>query len=80
MDVVFNSRIAGLMLEGEVINTEKEKVFVKFDIDGSKGEALYPYPWTPITGNIMYCMPERGAKVGVYFGCSDEKEASAIVV
>lgn len=80
MDVVFNSRIAGLMLEGEVINTEKEKVFVKFDIDGSKGEALYPYPWTPITGNIMYCMPEQGAKVGVYFGCSDEKEASAIVV
>ncbi len=79
-DVMFNSRIAGLVLEGEVINTAKENVFVKFDIDGHKGEALYPFPWTPITGNIMYCMPEQGAKVGVYFGCSDEKEASAIVV
>lgn len=80
VDVMFNPRIAGLVLEGEVMNAEKENVFVKFDIDGNKGEALYPFPWTPITGNIMYCMPEQGAKVGIYFGCCDEKEANAIVV
>lgn len=80
VDVMFNPRIAGLVLEGEVMNAEKENVFVKFDIDENKGEALYPFPWTPITGNIMYCMPEQGAKVGIYFGCGDEKEANAIVV
>ena len=79
VDVMYNAKIAGMMLEGEVVNTEREKVFVKFDIDGCKGEALYPYSWTPITGNIMYCMPENGTKVGVYFRCSDEREACAIV-
>lgn len=79
VDVMYNSKISGVMLEGKVINTDKENVYVKFDIDGCKGEALYPYPWTPITGNIMYCMPECGTKIGVYFRCSDEKEACAIV-
>lgn len=79
VDVMYNSKIAGVMLEGKVINTNKENVFVKFDIDEYKGEALYPYPWTPLTGNIMYCMPECGTKIGVYFRCSDEKEACAIV-
>ena len=79
VDVIYNPKIAGMMLEGEVVNTKGEKVFVKFDIDECKGEALYPYSWTPITGNIMYCMPECGTKIGVYFRCSDEREACAIV-
>lgn len=78
-DVVYNTKIAGMMLEGEVANVKEESVFVKFDIDAGKGEALYPYPWTPLSGNIMYCMPERGARVGVYFNCGDEREACAIV-
>ena len=75
---LFNSRIAGVTLEGQVEGTEGENVYVKFDIDGEEGKALYPFPWTPVSGNVMYSMPEQGTKVGVYFGNRMETAACAL--
>jgi len=78
MDTIYNPKIQGLMLEGEVTDTKEETVYVRFDIDGKDGEALFPYQWTPVSGNIMYCMPEKGTKVKVYFGSKNGREAWAV--
>jgi len=68
--------IAGLSLKGTVEKAENEKVYVRLDIDGKEG--LYPFPWYPETGNVLYAMPEVGAKVELYFMSDNEAEAIAV--
>ena len=73
----YNDRISGMSLLGEVSKTDKERIGIKLDIDnGSGGE--YLYDWVPETGNMMYCMPQVGTKVSLYFKNSDEKEAVVV--
>ncbi len=77
-DISYNERFRGLQLEGTVDKAEGESVCVRLDIDGSRSQVLYPYPWTPNTGNIFYCMPEPGTKVYLRFTGKDEREAVVI--
>lgn len=73
----YNDRISGMSLLGEVSKTDKERIGIKLDIDnGSGGE--YLYDWVPETGNMMYCMPQVGTKVSLYFKNSDEREAVVV--
>jgi len=74
----YNKNIAGLALTGTVERTEGESVYLRLDIDGNTGKALYPYPWRPVSGNLMYCMPQKGTKVCLYFPDSDEGNAVAV--
>ncbi len=70
-----NKRIAGISLSGEVQENEKEIVYLKLDIDGKSRKAVYPYPWSPATGNLAYCMPQPGTKVYLYFpDCHEENQ------
>ena len=73
-----NKRIAGISLSGEVQENEKETVYLKLAIDGKSGKAVYPYPWSPATGNLVYCMPQPGTKVYLYFPDCHEENAIAV--
>ena len=77
----FNNRICGLCLGGTVKWTSNENIKVNLDLDRNKeplDEELFPFEYVPVTGNIMYAMPEIGTKVQLYF--SNEKENSGIVI
>ena len=43
-------------------------------MDSGLEKKRYRLEWLPVTGNVMYCMPEVGAKVKVYLGNSDESK------
>ena len=73
----YNEQISGMSLLGEVSKTDKETVGVKLDIDNGKG-GEYLYDWRPETGNMMYCMPQVGTKVSLYFPGVDEREAIVV--
>lgn len=67
------------VLIGEVLQTGQEKVrlHLQMDEEQSKEEA-YDFPWLPITGNLLYCMPEVGTKVALRF--AEGKEEKPMVV
>lgn len=59
----------GLLLPAVVLDTEGERIRVKFDMDREQDEgSAYWYPWRPDMGNLMYCMPEKGERVYIYAG------------
>lgn len=74
----YNEKIAGMSLDGYVVKTDKQAVYLHLDIDGQGVAGQFPYPWVPISGNIMYCMPQIGAKASLYFPDHDEKNAIAV--
>ena len=50
-----------MVIEGEVLQTKGEVLRLHLEIDDSQDvSAAYDYPWRPITGNMLYCMPEKG--------------------
>ena len=75
--IQYNGLFKGLQLEGVVESVEGENVKVRLMIDGDSEQELFPYPWSPITGNIFYCMPEVKSKVLIQFLGEDERNAVA---
>ena len=69
----FNEGIAGISLCGKVLRAEEESLALSFPEDAGRGGEML-YPWMPISGNVMYCMPEIGAGVRLFFGDRDERE------
>ena len=75
----YNDKISGMTILGEVLSTERETVRLKLDIDeGWNPGGPYPYTWRPETGNMMYCMPQVGTRVSLYFPNYDEQMAMAV--
>ena len=75
----YNDKISGMTILGEVLSTERETVCLKLDIDkGWNPGGPYPYTWRPETGNMMYCMPQVGTRVSLYFPNYDEQTAMAV--
>lgn len=87
-----NPYLAGLTLEGSVTRCVGEACGVFFDkallwerkvmdrdslAAALSGEGAYLYPYAPVTGNLMYSMPERGARVTLELRSS--REGSAVV-
>ena len=68
----FNENITGLVIGGKVVDVKEEHIYVKSDIDCS--DSVFPVVWMPITGNVMYCMPEVNSRVQLYFGDSEESK------
>lgn len=71
-----NDRICGLALRGKVLEAQGEKVKINLDMDEGENPPLsemYLFDYVPITGNIMYSMPEPGAAVSLYFPGTEEK-------
>ena len=71
---VYNERIRGLVISAEVVDVKAEDIFVKFSTDSGLEKKRYKLEWLPVTGNVMYCMPEIGTKIKVYFGDMDESK------
>ena len=76
---MFNEKIRGMSILGKVIAAEQETVKVHLDIDKEQNvETAYSYEWTPVSGNIMYCMPQIGTRVALYMSDHDEKNAKVV--
>lgn len=77
--MLYNEKISGMTLLGEVLETSRETLKLKLDIDtGWDPGGPYPYTWRPETGNFMYCMPQVGTRVSLYCPSYDEKAAVAV--
>ncbi len=71
--------LRGVVLEGEVLETRQEKVKLHLDIDKTQTVSeAYEFPWKPVTGNLFYCMPEKGTRAALYFDKNDEEGAGVI--
>ena len=58
------------------VGTQGEQVEVAFDIDKSAAGGNR-YGFAPATGNLMYCMPQKGTKTALYIGNGDEAQGIA---
>jgi len=75
----YNGKISGLSLLGTVLETRGQTVKIHLDMDREqKKDTAYPYLWAPGTGNLIYCMPQVGTRVSLYFGSHDEHSAKAV--
>ena len=76
----FHGRITRTIREchfvGSIVGTQGEQVEVAFDIDKSAAGGN-SYGFAPATGNLMYCMPQKGTKTSLYIGNGDEAQGIA---
>ena len=71
--------LKGAVLTGTVLDTKGEKVKLHLDIDAEQPVSkACEFPWRPITGNIVYCMPEKGTKAALYFRLPQESAGAVI--
>ena len=61
---------------GSIVGTQGEQVEVAFDIDKTAAGGKR-YGFAPATGNLMYCMPQKGTKTSLYIGNGDEAQGIA---
>ena len=78
-DMIYNQNFTGRVIQGEVLETANETLKIKMEIDDrqDKNRAFW-YDWKPETGNLMYCMPQVGTKVSLYFPDEDERNGYII--
>jgi hypothetical protein len=82
-NMLYNKRIAGVSIEGKVIDIKEDNVRIHLEIDRSqnKEEAFwFPYStfYTTEGSTGWYCMPELGDSVKLYF--PSNREAEGIVM
>lgn len=71
--------LKGAVLSGRVLQTGGEMVRLHLDIDKEQNAAAaWDLPWRPLTGNLLYCMPEKGTKAAVYFDKDEEDNITVI--
>lgn len=71
--------LRGAVLTGTVLAAKQELLRLHLDIDKEQeAGTAYDFPWKPITGNLLYCMPEKGTKAALYFGGDGEDGATVI--
>ncbi len=77
-DKLYNEKIRGRSLEGEVLETDGEKLKLHLYIDESQepSKAAWFY-YAPPSGNILYSMPIVGESATLYF--QDEVDSDPIV-
>ena len=75
---LYNDKIKGISLEGEVLEVSGEKVKLNLDIDETqnKDKAAW-FRYAPPTGNLMYSMPIVGTNANLYF--SSERSEDPVV-
>lgn len=75
--IIYQERFTGMELLGSVEEVIDEQIRIALDIDGGVSTGSYFYGWYPETGNGMYAVPEKGTKIFLTFGNSDEREGFA---
>ena len=71
-----NPDYTGMSFVGSIVGTQGEQVEVAFDIDKAAAGGNR-YGFAPATGNLMYCMPQKGTKTALYIGNGDEAQGIA---
>lgn len=71
-----NPDYTGMSFVGAIVGTQGEQVEVAFDIDQTAA-GRNRYGFAPATGNLMYCMPQKGTKTSLYIGNGDEARGIA---
>ena len=71
-----NPDYTGMSFAGSIVGTQGEQVEVSFDIDKAAAGGNR-YGFAPATGNLMYCMPQKGTKTAFYIGNGDEAQGIA---
>ena len=71
-----NPDYTGMSFAGSVVGTQGEQAEVSFDIDKAAAGGNR-YGFAPATGNLMYCMPQKGTKTAFYIGNGDEAQGIA---
>jgi len=72
-------KLKGAVLNGKILETRQEMVKMHLDIDiGRPVSEMYEFPWEPITGNMLYCMPEMGTRAALYFDGPEESTGRVI--
>lgn len=78
-DKIRAKQLGGVVIEGRVLRTAGEVLRLHLEIDDSQDESTaFDYPWRPFTGNMLYCMPEKGTRAALYFDKDQEEEARVI--
>ena len=75
---IYQESFIGLGLTGIVVDVRNEQIKVALDIDGGKSTGDYYYDWYPETGNALYAMPEKGARVELCLGSKDEQKGYSV--
>lgn len=74
-----NESLIGVTLCGKVLKTENELLKIHLDIDEKQKEKnAFLFEWTPLSGNMMYCMPQIGTRVHVYFAEGNENSVKVV--
>ena len=78
-DILYNEKVVGASVEGEVIDIEEDNVRIHLEIDKDqkKDEAFwFPYStfYTAEGETGWYCMPELEDQVKLYFPTNKEEE------
>ncbi|MBD5550616.1 MAG: hypothetical protein HDQ96_05485 [Lachnospiraceae bacterium] len=60
------------------MSINQRNVCLELEIDGADAQGKHPYPWAPATRSLMYCMPQEGTEVFLYFPDGDEGNAYAV--
>ena len=71
-----NLDYTGMSFVGPIVGTQGEQVEVAFDIDQTAAGGNR-YGFAPATGNLMYCMPQKGTKTSLYIGNGNEAQGIA---
>lgn len=69
---------AGLGLWGKITGVKGETVKLALDIDRGEETGDYYYPWYPETGNVLYAMPETGARALLAFWGANAQDGAVI--
>lgn len=74
-----NGKLKGKEMIGKVIDTKGEWVKILAETEVfEENELSFYYKWMPETGNLLYCMPEIGTYVTLYF--CNKSEMSGICI
>ena len=71
-----NLDYTGMSFVGAIVGMQGEQVEVAFDIDQTAAGGNR-YGFAPATGNLMYCMPQKGTKTSLYIGNGNEAQGIA---
>ncbi|WP_302769140.1 hypothetical protein [Roseburia inulinivorans] len=71
-----NPDYTGMSFVGEVTAACGERVELAFDMDRASAGGN-SYGFAPATGNLMYCMPQKGTKTSLYIGNGNEAQGIA---
>lgn len=72
--------LKGCQLRGTVLDTDGERIKLHLEIDEDQDiDKAYWFEYAPQSGNVMYCMPQKGTKAMLRF-CSDQDDPAVVEV